>query len=280
MSSRGALVGSLFEQPRYLDVAAAELGATGVVIECAGAFMPFLVYPDGSLRTAPGLPRPYGPNLAFGLGELASVLTEPHVRLSATLSPLPGGPELAGHLSVRGARLTGEREICITELGSGAGGAQLVELDARSHELSRATGAVVEVTRTGASHAAFWRDGVAFEEPPDVGEAYLTALARLDHYVIEVYDGDGLAAAALFLYDRREAHLHLGRSRPAPAPVPAIVELALVAGVLEAERRGAALAVLGGGHSDRRDDPLLQRKLAVSGASLPSFTVDVGLVLR
>jgi hypothetical protein len=276
MSPTETCAGSLFEQPRYLAAAAAELDAEVTIVERAGALLPLLAFPDGTLRTVPGLPRPYGPNLSVGLAELASELTEPAIRLSATLSPLRGGPELARHLAVRGARLAGERQICVTRLGSGAAASQEM-LTRRARAPAAAHGTTAEVTTIGGWLADFGRGAVAFEEPPSRGDTYLAALAQLDHFVIAVHDRDGLAAAAVFLCDGKEAYLHFGGSRAEPAVAPA-VDLALAAGIGEAQRLGCRVAVLGGGRSDRSDDPLLRSKLAVAGATLPSFTVDVGFV--
>jgi len=280
MSPLEACAGSLFERPAYLHAVAAELDAEVRVAECAGAFLPLLACSDGVLRTAPGLPRPYGPNLPLGLGELARELTEPEIRLSATLSPLRGGPELARHLSVRGARLAGERQICVTGLHGEGSREFLGELARRSLGAAAAQGATAEVAPINGWFGRFQHDAVAFEQPVGVGDSYLAALAKLDHYVIAVHDRHGLAAAALFLCDGDEAYLHLGGCRADPEPAAAVVSLALAAGIGEAARSGCRVAVLGGGRSDRPDDPLLQVKLALAGATLPSFTVDVGIVFE
>jgi hypothetical protein len=279
MSPPPSCDGSLFEQPGYVRAAAAAHGAKVRIVESAGAMLPLLDCPDGVLRTVPGFPRPYGANLPWGLDELARELTEPDVRLVATLSPLRCGPELARQMSVRGARLAGERQICVAELDPagprGAAGGELANrlLDAATEQELR-----TELTSANGWFASFQQTAVAFTGTSSVGDDHLAAIAKLDHYVVAVHDRDGLAVAALFLCDGNEAYLHLGGRRADPAPPAAVVAVALAAGIVEARRSGCRLAVLGGGRSELPGDPVLQVKQALAGAVLPSFTVDVGLV--
>lgn len=271
-------VGSLFEQPAYLRAAAAALDADVRLAECAGAMLPLLDCRDGILRTVPGLPRPYGSNLPLGLGELARELTEPDVRIAATLSPLQCGPELARQMSVRGARLAGERQICIASLQGGAPRSVLGEATARLLGRAAEHEATADVTAIDGWFAPFLRAAVELVSAPSAGEPYVAALSELDHYVVAVHDRAGLAAAAMFLCDGREAYLHLGGCRADPAADASIVAFMLATGIEEARRSGCRVAVLGGGLTDRLDDPLLHAKLAFATASLPSFTVDVGVV--
>ena len=273
-------VGSLFEQPGYLRAAATALDAEIRVAESAGAMLPLLDCPDGILRTVPGLPRPYGSDLPRGLGELARELTEPDLRIAATLSPLQCGPELARQMSVRGARLAAERQICIASLEGGAPQSVFGEQARGLLERAVEHAAAAEVTAIDGWFAPFLRAAVELIGAPSSDDAYVAALSELDHYTVAVHDRAGLAAAAMFLYDGREAYLHLGGCRAEPAPDASIVAFTLAAGIDQARRSGCGVVVLGGGRTDRLDDPLLHAKLAFATASLPSFTVDVGLVVE
>ncbi len=265
MSDAQSVLASLYEQPAYLLAVAEAAGATVELAESAGAVLPLLVCGDGVLRTVPGLPRPFGTDLSVGLGELAYALTDPQLAIAATLSPLAGGPPLARELSVRGARLVGERQICVTELGSDA--------------VERCTGAV-EITRLGRWFGRFQNGagrGPGFGDVGALSEGHLEALAELQHYVVTVSDESGLAAAALFLRDQCESYCHAGLIRRDPAPGAEVVRCALATGIAEAARLGCDRAVLGGGRSDRPDDPLLALKRGLATDVLPRFSLTTAV---
>jgi hypothetical protein len=269
--------GSVYEQPEYLQASAVHVGAEVEPAYAAGVVLPLLRFPGGLRRTVYGLPRPYGEDLAEAVGELARDLTEPGVRLEAVLSPLGSGPGLARQLSVRGAKLVGERQICIAEL-------ELGEMFDRRARRSIATaekrGATTEVGQLADWFGSFYRAAMGWLDAEPVyffGDEYFAAIGGLDHFVISVRDEAGIAAAALFLRHGSEAYYHLGGRRVAPEPVLGAMSLALAEGIREATRSGCGVAVLGGGRSDRLDDPLFLFKRQLCTAVLPRFTVTVGM---
>ncbi len=266
---------SLYECPAYLRAAADGLGAQVELVRTSGATLPLLTCPDGVLRTVPGLPRPYGTYPSAALSEMALALTDPQISISATLSPLRGGPELARELAVRGAELVGERQICVVGLTVGTVGSPLSEI-ARGLADAQAAGVAVRVSSLDDAFVALSRclaEGTSIAEVSIADEYHLEALAELDNYVVTVSEGDQVVAAALFLHDARESYCHMAATRrPAVAELDA-AWLVLAAGIEQARRAGCELVVLGGGLTDRRDDPLLDVKRALATASLPRFAV-------
>jgi hypothetical protein len=270
--------GSVYEQPEYLRASAAHVGADFELIAAGGAVMPLLRFPDGGWRTVYGLPRPYGEDLADDLGDLARDLTEPGIRLDAVLSPLQSGPDFARELSVRGGRLTGERPICVAEL-SAEDEPSFDRRARRSIATAVKRGARTEVAPLAGWFGSFYRDAMSALDAEPVyffGDPYFAAIAGLEHFVVSIHDADGVAAAVLFLADEREAYYHLGGRRVSPEPVLGAMSLALAEGIREAHRRGCGVAVLGGGRTDRLDDPLLQFKRQLAGSLRPRFTIKIG----
>jgi hypothetical protein len=275
-----AVKGSVYEQTDYLRASAAHVGAEIELVRAGGAVMPLLRYPDGHWRTVYGLPRPFGDDVEQGLGDLARDLTEPVVRLEAVLSPLGTGPDFARQLSVRGGRLTGERQICVVDLDGPA--EPVFDRRARRAITTAAKrGATVTVSLLADWFGPFYRAAMAALAAEPIyffGDEYFAALSGVDHYVVTVEDAYGVAAAALFLTDGTEAYYHLGGRRVAPAPEPVLgaMSVALAEGILEARRAGCGVAVLGGGRTDRADDSLLLFKRQLATGVLPRFSVKVG----
>lgn len=275
MSSVEIAPASLYEDPAYLLAAAAAAGAAVTVAESDGTLLPLLACPDGIMRTVPGLPRPYGPNVPCGLGELARELTEPGVRIAVVLSPLPWGSDLARELSVRGARLIGERQICVTRL-DGEDPALSFDPDTQDRIATARESSDVTIGQLESWFSAFQRSatgGPSIAHVDVLSDAQLDALAALEHYVVSVRDEHGVAAAALFLHDATESYCHTGSIRAEPLTDTDVVRLLLAAGAREAARLGCAVAVLGGGRSDRLDDPLLALKRGLATTCLPRFTL-------
>src|SRR5258708_5507088 len=75
-------LGGIFECSAYLDANAAHVCAELAVIQASGASLPVLRFPDGSLRTVYGLPRPFGCSEPAALDALAAELTTPGTRLT------------------------------------------------------------------------------------------------------------------------------------------------------------------------------------------------------
>jgi hypothetical protein len=269
--------GSVYEQAEYLQACAAHLGAEVEPACSSGLVLPLLRFPGGMRRTVHGLPRPYGEETREAAGELARDLTEPGVRLEAVLSPLGSGPGLARQLSVRGAKLVGERQICIAELELGE---RFDRRARRSIATAGKRGATTEVGQLADWFGSFYRaamGGLDAEPAYLFGDEYFATISGLDHFVITVHDEGGIAAAALFLRHGREAYYHLGGGRVSPEPVLGAMSLALAEGIREATRSGCEVAVLGGGRSDRLDDPLFLFKRQLCTTALPRFTVTVGM---
>ena len=270
--------GSVFEREGYLRPSAAHVGADLEVVEGGGACLPLLRMPNRTRRTVYGLPRPYGDDRPDALIGLADAMVGIGAQVEVVLSPLGSGPELARALGERGGEITGTRQMCLVDTS---------DADPFDHIARRSRRAIATALRRGArAELGALTDGFgpnyraamrALDAAPIYlfSEDYFVAMAALDHYVVNVTDADGVAAAALFLRDEHEAYYHLGwrRSRP-QAPVGAM-NLALAEGIREAWRTGAAVTVLGGGRTDADDDPLFGFKRQLATHCGPRFSVQL-----
>jgi len=251
--------GSVYERAEYLAASARHVGAAVEVVQEGQATFPLLRYPDGSLRTVYGLPRPYGSTEVAAIRGLRDGLRRRGWRLTAILSPFEPGPALATELCARGAHLLGERPICIAELAPDNPQRPFHSRAARAIGTAAKRGATAEVSPLTPWFGAFYRAAMvelAAEPVYFFADEYFHALADLPHYQVTVSDQSGPAAGALFLHDDDEAYYHLGARRARPQAVVGAMSMALGEGICEARRRGCRVAILGGGRTDALDDPL------------------------
>jgi hypothetical protein len=282
MGSTSLSTGSIYEHDAYLTASAEHVGASLELVGVDGAAMPLLRYPDSSRRTVYGLPRPLGATSADRVADLASKVAAEAGPLTAILSPLEPGPMLAAALCDHGAELEGLRPICIAELGSADPGNHFDKRARRAVATAHKRGAQVELGPLEPWFGAFYRAAMAKLDADPVylfSDEYFDALGALGHYVVAVEDHAGIAAAALFLHDEREAYYHLGGRRNDPDVVVGAMSVALGEGVREAWRRGCGVAVLGGGRSDAQDDSLFtfKRQLAPVVMPRPSIRLAGGV---
>jgi dTDP-4-amino-4,6-dideoxygalactose transaminase len=209
-----------------------------------------------------GLARPSGACDRDSLSALADALAADPAPLTAVLSPLAPGPALAELLRRRGPTPAGERPICIAELGDGDPAARFHRRAQRAIRTAVARGASVAVDRLQPWFGPFYRAAMAelsAEPAYFFADGYFNALAALPHFQVTVSDEHGVAGAALFLYDAREAYYHLGGRRCGRPAVVGAMSLVLAEGIRESAARGCALAILGGGRSDDPGDPCCSR---------------------
>jgi hypothetical protein len=270
---------SVYELPDYLSASARHVGAELELATAGGACLPLLLLPDGSRRTVYGLPRPYGDDRPEAVEALAASLADDPAALTAILSPLSPGPELAHALVRRGGRLTGERPIAVAELDEHDPAEQFDRRARRAIATAAKRGAGTAIGPLALWFGEFYRQAMAAIGAERIfffGDEYFASLASPSHYVVTVSDEHGIAAATLFLCEGNEAYYHLGGRRTAPEPVLGAMSVALGEGIREAWRRGLHRAVLGGGRTDDALDPLFTFKRQLATAAPARLTVELG----
>jgi len=275
--------GSVYEQSAYLRASASHEHAELELVGVDGAVLPLLRYESGERRTVYGLPRPLlaAPDQpSKSLHALAETLCGDPSPLTAVLSPISPGPELAARLIERGAERIGERPIAITELDGGDPEPRFSRRGRRAIRTALGRGIELQIGPLAPSFGGFYRAAMAELEAEPIyffADEYFEALGELAHFQVSVVDAGGVAAAALFLHDGAEAYYHLGGRRAnGTPPVLGAMSVALGEGIREAWRRGCTRAILGGGRTAAADDPLLAFKLQLSTATLPRLTVKAG----
>jgi hypothetical protein len=267
--------GGAFDAPGYVAASARHTGTTAVVARARGTSLALLRGTDGALRTPYGYPHARGE--LGGVDELADALIARGGAWLA-LAPFGGGAALAAALARR-CEPASVRPICVAEPADD----ELATFDSRSRRAARTArkrGGTLHVEPLGAWFGGFYRaamDQLAATDVYRFDDAYFAAMAELDHYVVRVDDAHGVAAAMLWLVDREAAWYHLGGRRTEPEPVVGAMNLCTAGGLAEAGRRGAGLAVLGGGRGAGEDDPLFafKRQMASAVLTRPIFELPV-----
>ena len=266
---------SVYEDPAYLAASAAHEGAGLVWVGDGGLELALLRRPDGALRTVYGLPRPVGEGSPAELAGRLATLGSP---LTAVLSPLGAGGQLARALVDAGGTIVGRRDISVADLAGGDPAAAIASRTRRAIRVALRRGAQVRVTPLTPWFGAFYRAAMAELEAAPIyffADDYFDALTRVDHYQVTVEDADGPAAAALFIRGGGETYYHLGGRRAGDA-VPGAMNLALAQGLRHGGEAGDLVGVLGGGRTDAPDDSLLAFKRQLAPQLRPRLTVAVG----
>lgn len=270
--------GTVYEHPAYLEAAAGHVGAEVELIESEGASIPLVRYPDRSRRTVYGLPAPFGPGSSDALPGLAVAIARLNAPVTAVLSPIHGGYELARALIELGARTTGERVIAVTDL----------EHDPAPHFHRSVRGKIARAVRLGVAtevgplqpwFGSLYRAAMQDLDADPVyffRDDYFECLAEVGHYVVSAVNEDGVAAAGLFLTDGVECYYHLaGRRSHSQRATTGAMNMVLADGIAYARETGCVRVVLGGGRTDSKDDSLLQFKLGYATQVLPRLAVRV-----
>jgi hypothetical protein len=258
--------GGPFGSAAYLAACARHDGGTPATVQLGGVSVPVVVEHGGGLHTPYGYPQPYGDCRPETAREFASAAVRCARRWRCALSPVGFGAELAEALGAQ-MRPSGSRPIAIHDLDDD---------EPTSRFSSSARGMVRRAMKLDVETAC----GPPTPEFSELYRANMDSLdARAEYYFDDDYmvamrqagtvqvsasDGDGLAAAALFLIAAPEASYHLSARRLDPAPPPGATNLIIAEGLRQCRDAGAKLCYLGGGRATDVDDPLLKFKAAMS----------------
>jgi hypothetical protein len=250
----------MFEHPAYVRACAEHEGVDPMVLEGPASIA--LLRDQHGLHTVYGYPQPFGDTSQRALAQLARSLRSLGQPVRVALSPLGPGPKLAALVRSMGA-VEATRPICIVDL-SDADPIKSFSASARS-SVRRAHRAGVEPALIPVE-SWFGREyrkamsSLGADSVYAFSDDYFRLIANLDHVLASVTDRHGLATANLFLFGPRVGTYHLSIRRPDPAPPPGVVNLAILTGLREAQRRGIQSVILGGGRGTGLDDPLFRFK--------------------
>jgi hypothetical protein len=268
----------MFEHPAYVQATAEHEGVDPMVL--AGPASVVLLQDRQGLHTVYGYPQPFGNTSRHALAELAESLCSLGKPVRVALSPLWPGADLAA-LVREAAVVEGARPICIVDLTD----TEPIESFSASarNSVSRARRAGVQLA-LGPLESWFgheYREAMSrrgAEAVYSFSDDYFKLIATLDHLLVQVTDAHGLATANLFLFGDRLGSYHLSIRRPAPPPPPGVVNLAVLAGLCEAQRRGMRSVILGGGRNNSSNDSLFRFKHEMATHVVERETLLLGAV--